>query len=151
VCPPLIEPPEAAQDRRMSANQRWIYKNGAICSQVNNNYILDVAHDDTDAGSKVQLWNVKPGPQANQQWRLEASGHIVSVLDGMVLDVKHASKEKGATVCVYPRKSSNEANQLWSWTHEGYIISNLNGFVLDVKGGVPHTKPGAVVELWPKN
>ena len=136
-------------------NNRQIIEDGVytIASQINNNYVLDVAQSSKENCANVRIWenaNVK-----NQKFKIEYLGNkyykIISENSNKVLDVNAGGKTNGTNVQQYEYNHSDA--QQWEIRDAGdgsfYFVSKCNGLFLDVASG--QAQNGTNVQVYEGN
>ncbi len=124
-----------------------------IESQINNNYVLDVAQGSKENCANIRLW--ENANFANQRFKIEYIGDgyykIIAGNSNKVLDVNAAGKTNGTNVQQYEYNYS--AAQQWKIKDAGngnyYFISKCNDLYLDVAAG--QAKNGTNVQVYAGN
>ncbi|MGI9276261.1 MAG: RICIN domain-containing protein [Endozoicomonas sp.] len=135
-----------------------------IVSKLNGN-VLDVAGNNSGAGTQIISYPINSPASGNQMWERVPTGpkgpaggqgeyYITSKLNGYVLDVRGNNDGAATPIINYPTNEPASSNQIWTIVEsdqEGwfYIISQLNGYVLDIEGA--DQKPGAHIINYPQN
>ncbi|XP_078584726.1 uncharacterized protein LOC144866906 [Branchiostoma floridae x Branchiostoma japonicum] len=123
------------------ANQKWYFrKDGSIESGLGKQWVLDVQGADTNAGTKVILYERKAGgPSINQQFDVvpyvPADGfYIRSALNDCYLQIKDGSNKTSALICIGNRADGDRKFQRWKYNKEtSAICSELNDYAIDVR------------------
>jgi hypothetical protein len=105
-----------------------------------NNQCLDVAGNNLNSGSKLQLWNC--AGTANQQWRIE--GPLFQTGNDMCLDLPNGWVYNGAKLQVWKCDGQNDHQH---WSQVGSSLAYQGGdYCLDVTSGWFNN--GNQLQLW---
>eukprot|EP00058_Branchiostoma_floridae_P021831 XP_002607321.1 hypothetical protein BRAFLDRAFT_69735 [Branchiostoma floridae] len=123
-----------------AVNQKWYFRDdGSIESGLGKQWVLDVQGADTNAGTKVILYERKDGgPSINQQFDVvpyvPATSAICSELNDYAIDVRQANAANSTEIISYPCHGGT--NQGWTFEKNGSIVSGMGStWVLDDAAG----------------
>ncbi|XP_035660375.1 seed lectin-like [Branchiostoma floridae] len=125
-----------------AVNQKWYFRDdGSIESGLGKQWVLDVQGADTNAGTKIILYERKDGgPSINQQFDVvpyvPADGffYIRSALNDCYLQIKDGSDLTSAPICIGNRADGDRKFQRWKYNKEtSAICSELNDYAIDVR------------------
>jgi len=91
-----------------------------------NGKVVEVEGDDTGPGSKVVMWDKRPGTQARQLWYYDARGFMRSAFNDLTCFTKDAGQ---GLKTILPSD-----NMRAMWKFDGNKVINQAGEVLDIRG-----------------